>query len=52
MGWKEFMEHPLSGVRDWVREHERTLIIGTTWGAAAVFFVIAVVYLLKTLRSL
>lgn len=49
MNVKHLRETPLSDLLNWVREHEKLLLAGLIWGLAAVFGVIAVVNLWKSL---
>lgn len=49
---KKPLSSPLSALRQWARSHEKILVVGGSWTLAAVFIVISVLSLLKSLGIL
>ena len=52
MDLRELFTHPLSGIRQWVGAHERFFAVNVTWTLAVVFFIVAFIFLLKSLGVL
>lgn len=46
MPWKDFLQHPLSSIRQWALEHERFIAVNVSWTLAVVFIIIAIAKLL------
>lgn len=52
MDLREFLTHPLSGIKGWAATHERFIAVNLTWTLAIVFIIVSVVFLLKSLGIL
>ena len=46
MTLREFLSHPISSIRQWAASHERFIAV------AAVFFIVSIIFLLKSLGIL
>jgi hypothetical protein len=52
MALREFFSHPISSIRQWAASHERFIAVNISWTLAAVFFIVSIIFLLKSLGIL
>ena len=52
MALHEFLSHPLSSIKQWTASHERFIAVNVSWTLAAVFFIVSIIFLLKSLGIL
>lgn len=52
MALREFLSHPISSIRQWAASHERFIAVNISWTLAAIFFIISIIFLLKSLGIL